>query len=32
MEGKNKEIVNISNKRKRGFYVFLGKQLLKEHD
>jgi len=27
----NPEIINVSNKRNSSFYVFLGKQLLKEH-
>jgi DNA-binding protein len=28
----NPNIINVSNKRNQNFYVFLGKQLLKEHD
>ena len=27
----NPHIINVSNKRNQNFYVFLGKQLLKEH-
>lgn len=27
----NPNIINVSNKRNQNFYVFLGKQLLKEH-
>jgi DNA-binding protein len=28
----NPNIINVSGKRNQNFYVFLGKQLLKEHD